>query len=96
MSELEVEIVETVERDASLPVEMVSTVWMDAMLGLRDVEDMMVEQASAIVLLIIILRAQNVMVVLAMDRFVNESLGCPFGPGVELGASERIIIGVGQ
>ena len=66
------------------------------MLGLREVDEMMVEQASAIVLLIIIFRAQKVMVVLAMERFVNESRGWPLGPGVELGASDRIIVGVGQ
>lgn len=56
----------------------------------------MVVQAVAIVLLIIILRAQYVTVVLAMDRFVKESRGRPFGPVGELGASDRITVGVGQ
>ena len=69
---------------------------MDATLGLREFDERMVEHALAIVLLIIILRAQKVTVVLAMDRFAKESRGCPLGPGPELGASERMIIGVGQ
>ena len=56
----------------------------------------MVEHASAIVLLMIILRAQKVIVVLAIERFVKESRSGPFGPGVELGASEQSIVGVGQ
>ena len=56
----------------------------------------MVEHAAAIVVLIIIFRAQYVIVVLATDRFAYESRGCPFGPEVELGASGRIIDGVGQ
>lgn len=56
----------------------------------------MVEHVVAMVLLIVILRAQNVTVVLAMDRFVKESRVCPFGPRFELGESERIIVGVGQ
>ena len=66
------------------------------MLCLREVDERMVEHAVAIVPLIIIFRAQKVTVVLAMYRFAKESRGCPFGPGAELGASERMIIGVGQ
>ena len=66
------------------------------MLGLREVDERMVEHAVAIVLLIIILRAQYVIVVPAMDRFVKESRGWPFGLGYKLGASERMTVGVGQ
>ena len=56
----------------------------------------MVEHVVAIVLLMMILRAQKVIVVLAMDRFAKESRGCPFGPRVAPGESVPIGIGVGQ
>ena len=68
----------------------------DAVLCLREVEVRMVEHASSIVVLIIILRAQKVSVVLAIERFVKESRGCPLGPGGALGESERMTTGVGQ
>ena len=68
----------------------------DAVLSLREAEVRMVEHAASIVVLIIILRAQKVRVVLAMERFAKESRGCPFGPGDALGESERMITGVGQ
>lgn len=93
-----VEIVSTVLRDAtpSALVEFVSIVLRDTTLGLREVHERMVEHAVAIVLLIVILRAQKVTVVLAIDRLANDRRGWPFGPGGELGESERIIVGVGQ
>ena len=56
----------------------------------------MVEQEVAIVLLMMILRAQKVTVELAMDKFVKESRGCPFGPRAALGDWERVTTGVGQ
>ena len=56
----------------------------------------MAEHAVAIVLLMMILRAQKVIVVLAMDKFAKVSRGCPFGPRVALEKSARIAIGVGQ
>ena len=56
----------------------------------------MAEHAVAIVLLIMILRAQKVIVVLAMDRFAKESRGCPFGPRVALRRSVGVAVGVGQ
>ena len=68
----------------------------DAVLCLRDAEVRMVEHASSIVVLIIILRAQKVSVVLAMERFVKESRGWPLGPGAALGSWERMTTGVGQ
>lgn len=81
---------------SSVPAEIVSTVSKDATLCLRELDESMVEHAVAIVVLMIILRAQNVIVVPAMDKFVKESRGCPFGPRVEPGESERIMLGVGQ
>lgn len=68
----------------------------DAVLCLREAEVRMVEHASCIVVLITILRAQKVRVVLAMERFAKESRGCPLGPGVAPGESERTTMGVGQ
>ena len=65
-------------------------------LCLREAEVRMVEHASSIVVLIIILRAQKVSSVLAMERFAKESRGCPVGPGFEMGESERMTTGVGQ
>ena len=68
----------------------------DAVLCLREAEVRIVEQASSIVVLIIILRAQKVSAVLAKERFTKESRGCPLGPGGALGQSERMTTGVGQ
>ena len=56
----------------------------------------MAEHAVAIVLLMMIFRAQKVIVVLAMDKFAKESGGCPFGLRVALRDSARVAIGVGQ
>ena len=77
-------------------VEVVGREGADAVLCLREAEVRMVEHASSIVLLIMILRAQKVSAVLAEERFAKESRGCPFGPGGALGESERMTTGVGQ
>ena len=68
----------------------------DAVFCRREAEVRMVEHVSSMVVLIIILRAQKVRVVLAMERFAKESRGSPLGPGIALGSSERMTTGVGQ
>lgn len=81
---------------SSGPVETVSTVSKDATLCLRAEDERMAEHAVAIVLLMIILRAQKVIVVLAIDRLANDRRGWPLGPGSKPGESERTTNGVGQ
>lgn len=80
----------------SRPVDIVPTALRDTTLLLQEVGKMIVEHTDAIVLLIMILRAQKVTVVLAMARFAKDSRCRPSGPGAALGHSERIIVGVGQ
>ena len=81
---------------SSRPGELLPIGLWDIGFGLREVDERMAEHTVAIVLLIMILRAQKVIVVLAMDKFAKESRGCPFGPRVALEEPVRIAIGVGQ
>ena len=81
---------------ASRPVDVLPIALRDIALSFGESGERMVEHVVAIVLLTMILRAQKVIVVVAMDKFAKESRGCPFGPRAAPGGSAWIDIGVGQ